>query len=205
MPGKHEPLISYETWGRAQEVLDGRTVAPARKDISGDFPLRGFILCADCGKPISACWSKSKTGKKHPHYLCVQRGCPSKRKSIRRADVEEPFEEVLKALCPSEKLFRICRLMFRDAWELRAHDAVQIASRFRQDAAALQQNLDRVVDRLVEADSDSVVKACAARIERMDHDKRLLEDRIKHAGNPVAPFAETFELAMRFISNLWKI
>ena len=205
IPGKHEPLISYETWSRAQEVLDGRVLAPARKDISEDFPLRGFILCADCGKPLCACWSKSKTGPRHPYYLCVQKTCPSKRKSIRRADVEEPFEEALRTLRPTEKLFRICRKMFRDAWELRRHDSLQTTSRLKDEAQELQTRIDRVVDRLLEAETDTVVSAYETRIERMQHDKRLIENRIKNAGKPSASFEETFELAMRFLSNPWKI
>jgi hypothetical protein len=65
-PGKHEGLISIATVERIQERLHEGAKAPARKDINFDFPLRGFILCDDCGKPMSSCWSKSSTGVKHP-------------------------------------------------------------------------------------------------------------------------------------------
>ncbi|MEM7212953.1 MAG: hypothetical protein AAF479_13855, partial [Pseudomonadota bacterium] len=27
------------------------------------------MCCADCGNPLTANWSKSKTGKRHPYYL----------------------------------------------------------------------------------------------------------------------------------------
>jgi len=40
--GQHDPLISYATYQVIQARLGERTVAPARKDISSDFPLRGF-------------------------------------------------------------------------------------------------------------------------------------------------------------------
>ena len=82
--GHHEGLISLETFEKIQKRLKDGAKAPARKDISSDFPLRGFVLCCDCGKPLTACWSKSHTGKKHPYYLCPTKGCPSYRKSIRR-------------------------------------------------------------------------------------------------------------------------
>lgn len=36
--------------------------------LSRDFPLRGFISCADCDHPLNACWSTSKSGEKHPYY-----------------------------------------------------------------------------------------------------------------------------------------
>jgi hypothetical protein len=62
-----------------------------RKDINPDFPLRGFVLCNDCNNRLTANWSKSKTGKKHPCYLCFTKGCASHRKSIRRDVLEQAF------------------------------------------------------------------------------------------------------------------
>ena len=70
---RHEPLISLETFHKIQDRLAAGARAPARKDISDDFPLRGFVLCDDCGKPLTACWSKSKTGKKHPYSVSINR------------------------------------------------------------------------------------------------------------------------------------
>jgi len=34
----------------------------------------------DCGKPLTACWSKGRN-KHHPHYYCVTKGCESRSKS----------------------------------------------------------------------------------------------------------------------------
>ena len=81
--GQQEGLISLETFQKIQNRLRTGAKAPARRDISADFPLRGFVLCDDCGKPLTACWSKSKTGKQHPYYLCHTKTCASYRKSIR--------------------------------------------------------------------------------------------------------------------------
>lgn len=46
--GKHEGLVSFETFEKNQKRLKSTAKAPARKDISADFPLRGFITCDDC-------------------------------------------------------------------------------------------------------------------------------------------------------------
>lgn len=71
--GQHEGLISLTTFDRIQERLKGNAKAPARKDINADFPLRGFVLCNDCGKPLTACWSKGKMGVKYPIVCARQR------------------------------------------------------------------------------------------------------------------------------------
>ncbi|MCU7805679.1 MAG: recombinase family protein [Candidatus Thiodiazotropha sp. (ex Lucinoma borealis)] len=59
--GHHEPLISFETYQRIQDRLAGNAKVPARKDINKDFPLRGSVVCGDCGTPLTACWSKGKS------------------------------------------------------------------------------------------------------------------------------------------------
>lgn len=53
--GQHEGLIDYTTYQKIQERLTSTAKAPARKDISADFPLRGFIHCNDCGTALTAC------------------------------------------------------------------------------------------------------------------------------------------------------
>lgn len=93
VPAKHEPLVSFATFQTVQERLKGTAYAPARKDISEDFPLRGFITCACCGKPLTACWSKGRT-QKYPYYLCKTKGCAEYRKSIKRDKLEGDFEEL---------------------------------------------------------------------------------------------------------------
>ena len=40
-PGNHPAVISFATYQKIQERLHAPTYAPARKDVSRDFPLRG--------------------------------------------------------------------------------------------------------------------------------------------------------------------
>ncbi|MEM8596841.1 MAG: zinc ribbon domain-containing protein, partial [Pseudomonadota bacterium] len=87
--------------------------------IDADFPLRGFVACDDCGGPLTSCWSTSKTGKKHPYYMCFRKGCGSYRKSIRRDRIEGAFEDLLASLTPAQTLFALMRRMFEDAWSHR--------------------------------------------------------------------------------------
>lgn len=71
---RHDPLISLETYEKIQERRKGAAKAPTRKNLNLDFPLRGFVLCNDCEKPLTACWSAGKR-KKCPYYLCDTKGC----------------------------------------------------------------------------------------------------------------------------------
>ena len=102
--GQHDGLVSYETFLKARERLSGKATVPARANVDGEFPLRGFVLCADCGNPLTANFSKSKTGKRHAYYMCFKKGCVSCRKSIRREQIEGEFAELLQAMRPTEEV-----------------------------------------------------------------------------------------------------
>ena len=86
---KHQPLINLETFQAIKDRLIGAVRVPARKDLNLDFPLRGFVTCGDCGRPLSACWSKG-CHKKYPYYLCATTNCPSHRKCQRRSKISPP-------------------------------------------------------------------------------------------------------------------
>ena len=127
---QHEPIISMETFEKIQDRLCESTTVPARKDSNQDFPLRGFVLCGDCEKPLTGSWSKSRTGKKHPYYRCYNKQCISHQKSIPRQRMEDEFEVVLRAMQPAEHLYQLAKAMFSDAWNQRMGQIKQTASKW---------------------------------------------------------------------------
>ena len=66
LKGKHEGLVSLRTFSRVQERMKKAARVCARNDINENFPLRGFVTCAECDNLLISFWSKSKTGKTHP-------------------------------------------------------------------------------------------------------------------------------------------
>ena len=203
-PGKHEALISFETFQRIQERLKGGVKAPARKDISADFPLRGFVLCADCNKPLTACWSQGKF-RKYPYYLCSTRSCPSYRKSIPRDAIEGPFEALLQELQPTKGLFKLVGAMFRGAWDQRQAQSHQAVKALQDSIKGIDKQIEALVDRIVESTTGAVVTAFEERIATLERKKVLANERLLSAGRPRHAFEESFEHAMRFLSSPWKI
>ena len=202
-PGKHDGLISFETLEKIQERLSGKAYAPARADINEDFPLRGAVVCGDCGNPLTANWSKSKTGKRHAYYSCFNKDCPSVRKSIRRADLEGAFAAILKGLTPAKPLFTLVKAMFADAWEQQRARSKDVAKTLKADLARIETEITGLIDRIVAADQPRVVAAYEARIDRLERDKLVLTERIEKSGGPKRPFEEMFELSLQFLANPW--
>ncbi|MCG7492486.1 recombinase family protein [Thalassobius sp. Cn5-15] len=203
--GHHEGLISLETYETIQQRIKEGARAPARKDINADFPLRGFVCCDDCGTPLTACWSTSKSGKKHPYYLCHAKGCPSYRKSIRRDVLEGEFATLMQGLAPSEGIFAYAKGMFKDAWSQRSAQAEANRRILRNERDQLTKQIEAFMDRIVEADSPTIITAYEKRIEKMERTKLILDEKLEKQPAKAHTFEQLFEHAMQFLSNPWKL
>jgi site-specific DNA recombinase len=93
--GDFEPLVEESTFYRAQAVLDGRiVVAGPRPRHHPDFPLRGFVRCETCRRPLTGSWSKGRNGR-FAYYHC-QRQCRAVNMS--KAKLEGAFADELELL-----------------------------------------------------------------------------------------------------------
>lgn len=179
---QHDGLISLTDYEKIQERLKGKPKAPARKDLNADFPLRGFIKCGDCGKPMTGCCSKSHTGAKHPYYMCYAKGCVSHRKSIKKADLEAAFEGFLKTLQPAGQLMNLIQAMFKDAWSQRSTQAAQIKQGYERELVQTDTQIAGFLDRIVDRAILSVIAAYEKRIEALEGSKLVIAEKMQNAG-----------------------
>ncbi len=203
--GHHEPIISLATYEAIQARKAAKPVAPIRKDINQDFPLRGFVNCACCNKPMTSCWSKSATGVKHPYYWCQSRDCKMYRKSIRREAIEAPFEELLQSIQPSRNLVDIVTAMLKQAWAMRVDQQSDQSAHIAKQIKATEKQIQGLLDKLVASESATVIKALETRIESLETEKLLLTEKQVKSGAPRKSFEEVFELAMAFLANPWNL
>lgn len=173
--GQHEPLVSLETFEKIQERLTKKAKAPARKDIREDFPLRGFILCDCCQRPLTSGWAKGKR-KKHPYYFCYHKGCEMYGKTIRRDKLEGDFEDLLKTLQPAQGIFVLAKTMFKDGWDQQINVMESMVQGAKQKLASIEQDIQRTVDRIMTASTPAVITRYEERIEQLEKEKRLLAD-----------------------------
>lgn len=203
--GKHEGLISFETFQRIQDNLEGRKRLPAaRKDFNEDFPLRGFVQCGCCGNAMTAAWSKGKT-KHYAYYRCETRGCEAKSKSIPRAKLETEFAEIMQGLQPARGLFDLAKAMLRDAWDMRLAVAHGEKDELQRQLKDVERQIESLLDRIVDANSASVVSAYEARIEKLERQKIVLAERVETTVPPKGRLEDCIELALNFLANPWNI
>lgn len=202
--GRHEALISYETFLKIQQRLDGNPLVTSRSNRNVDFPLRGFIVCGACDAPLTSCWAKGRNGR-HPYYHCHNKECGEYGKSIRRDVIEGEFDTMIRTLEPDKAVFDVAAHMFKDAWRQRS----SMSGSRRRALAAEQDKLDteihQLLDKVVQVRSPTVMATFETRIEELENQKLLIAERIANFEQPKLSFDEGLRTALAFLKTPWKL
>ncbi|MDA1056921.1 MAG: zinc ribbon domain-containing protein [Proteobacteria bacterium] len=201
---KHTPLISFETFNRVQDRLRLKAKAPVRKDIHLDFPLRGFVLCASCNKPLTACWSQGKYNK-FPYYLCRSKGCPDCKKSVRKEVMEQHFEDILMELTPTLDLMMIIRETVKQIWKSKIVDYDQYIDGLRYELRETERKIEQFLDRIVSSDSETLIRAYETKITNLESQKTTIADKLRNLSRADVDFDTSFQTVFDFLGNPHKL
>ena len=134
--GLHQPLVTQELFDLVQDALDGKDAAPVvHKKVNSDFPLKGFIQCAGCGKKLTAGVVKGRNDK-YPKYWCFNKACPV-RVSASRDELERDFLRILAMLEPTQELLNHLPEIAKTYW---AHRLERIKSERMNLSRRISQN-----------------------------------------------------------------
>src|SRR5258708_5995747 len=140
--GDFEPLVIERVFYRVQAIMDGRLEMTAPRQRSDpDFPLRGYVRCESCGKPLTASWSKGRSDY-YAYYHC-RPGCRAA-SNIAKTKLEELFVDELTRLQPTAGLMRLVKDRVLHAWREMKADAKQRVVEVERKQKAIHEKLDRL-------------------------------------------------------------
>ena len=148
--GDFEPLIEEATYYRAQAVLDGRVpvAAPPQRN-HPDFPLRGFVRCETCGRPLTGSWSKGRNGR-YAYYHCPRR---CRAVNVSKAKLEGAFADELALLQPTPGYMRVVKDRVLYVWEQECAAARERTVEQERRLKAVRLKLDRLDEAFLYSES----------------------------------------------------
>lgn len=138
--GRHKPLTDLATYYKCQAILSktdrGDAIAQASKEQA--FPLRRFVQCGYCGRPLTGSFSRGRHGGRFPYYRCYRRSCESK-KSIAKHKLEDAFTLYLGNISGKEPFLKVFRAIILDVWKSHYTDLNQMHNLILGRIEALKQ------------------------------------------------------------------
>lgn len=199
--GSHTPLTTVELFENCQKQIrkfdKGVNISLSHPDES--FPLRHFVLCGACSRPLTAAFSTGKSGRKFPYYRCYNKACTSP-KSIAKKLIEEEFVEYLYQITPSRKYLNAFRSVVLDVWESKYKQAS-----FGRDALLKKiEQLKQEKQRIVELAKKGIMEDDEAKIDIDTVKGKILEAEIQlgQISNENFDLKEAIDYCFEFLLNI---
>jgi site-specific DNA recombinase len=156
--GQHEPLITEALFYQVQDVLDGRKKLQRRKiEVDDRFPLRGFLLCPECGRLLTA--SSSKGRKDYYHYYHCVSSCGVRFKS---GVAEDKLKKELSRWNAHSAVVALYKAYMLDIYhqfdKIRNSEIRRIKNEMDRVATRLRKNRDFLFDDIIDQDDYRIEK-----------------------------------------------
>ncbi len=198
---EHEGFITYETYQAVQNRLNNASKPRLRKDYNEDFPVRGYALCRNCKKPLTASWFKGRI-MRVPYYLCKTADCPRKNKMIKKDELEQNFVQMLKQVSPSPQVLNLTKAILMDVWQSRAENETKNITDSEKKIQLLQDQNQVFFDRVAKAKgNETIITGYEKRIESNNEQISKLKkesEKIKYSKDE---FQTATEIVFDYLKN----
>ena len=155
--GEYPAIVSADVFQRVQDQLQQKAIAVTPKQRNNpDFPLRHFVRCGRCLRPLTASWSKGKKGVKYAYYRCQNRACPSPVNAARQ-QVEMAFVDFLKQQQPNPAYLKLFHKVILDVWKQKQGDALDLIDQLEKRVRELKDRKRKLNEAFVFNDTNRVL------------------------------------------------
>lgn len=198
--GKHKGFVTKETYDAVQKKLFSKSKATLRSDYNEDFPLRGFIICPDCKRPMTAAWHSGRN-KKYPYYHCKQPGCPLKDKVVLKKNIEEDFNNLIERLKPNNDMFSLIKEVLLDTWKNRDEVEEDNKKVFIKELGRLEEKKKRFMDRISSSINESIIKEYEKELMKILNQKQLVESQLPKKIYSQENFGTACKIVFKYMEN----
>lgn len=195
--GQHEGIISIETYDRMQVRLRKENAgARIRVDISPEFPLRGLLICSECGRHLTGAWTKGHS-RKYAYYYCQYRECPIYSKMLKRDSVQDDFHALLERNCLKKEVADLVTLVFDRVWDQEVQSLKQREAADENEARQMKEKVCGLSNLLLGAGnkSEAIQRVFESQLEETAVRLQQLEHQIAHRRDLAIPYRTALEKA----------
>ena len=151
--GVHEPLIQEDIFYRTQELLLGKKKPYKGKTNPIELPLKGHLVCSNCGKLMTGSGSKGNGGIYHYYHCQRKYGCNC---AFRAKEANEDFVSYLQSFEVREDVRSLYHYILKDVFKSDNTSREAEIQKFTTELASIDKRLDslhfKYIDEKIGAD-----------------------------------------------------
>lgn len=146
--GKYTPLVTEAVFNAVQDILDGKQpVVAKRQRINPAYPLRNFVKCYYCSRPLTGSSPKGRS-KHYSYYHCYTQGCGFR--NISTEKMERGFIEILDSMKPSEEMTKLFMRIVKEVYDFKQKEQQSRRRELEREIEELKQRKQKIVDKAID-------------------------------------------------------
>ncbi len=165
-----------------------------------DFPYRKFVLCSECGNPLSASASRGRNGKYYPAYHCSNYGHYYR---ISKDELEATVTAFISNLIvPQERIEAVLEAIASE-WKLRNQGQLNEIDDIGERIKELQKDAAATLDKIRVLTSPTTIKFMEEDLVRIEQQiETLAEEKAKKEAQRPADLERVLARARHLAENL---
>ena len=148
--GIHEPLVSEALFDDVQDILSGRKrVTKVRSSKDENLPLRSFLICKTCGKPITGSATKGNGGRYYYYHCQTAAACKER---YRADNAHEVFVEMLRGITAKKEILELYGRMMAELFRKNGADKTKLTREVQAQIEKLKQRLSNAQALMLDAE-----------------------------------------------------
>jgi len=158
--GLHPAIIDVNTFDTVQRILKGKHNTPIHKfsEIDERLPLRGHLLCKNCGRALTGSASRGGNGKRHFYYHCQ----PKCKERFKADDANILFEQLLSEFVIKDDVKALYKELLDETFSGEQKNRTlrlrQIKTEINKLSVRMESIEDKFFDDLIEASTYNAMK-----------------------------------------------
>ncbi len=200
IPSKFKGIITPAVFHRNQELLrSNKNTAAKYKQNNPEFPLRRFLLCTECNKPLTGSSPRSGSGKYSPRYHCSRCHLPS----IKAEEIHEQFLHLLASLSPDPDMEKFLKELIVRVWREETQALGNKQKKLHKTLEQLNDRRNKVVEMLVAG--EITVDEKKELVAKIKNESDAIQEDLANIGSLAELKTDSIDYAMRFMSNAPRI
>jgi len=194
--GKHEKAVSKDIFLQVNGLLARNNHGYSMKPENNEVPLKRFIHCENCGKPLTG-YKSSKI--QQYYYKCITKGCKCNRRAI---DMHDAFTEILADYCidMNDELKELITEQLVVTFNQLNADKIEAKENAEKQILEVRKKISRLEERYILEDID---KEMFTRYkEKFADECAELEKQMAVSTNKLSNLEKYINKAIEYASNL---
>ena len=198
--GKHEGLITPEVYQQNLHIIRRKNkeylLGMKHSTTNELYPLRRFMLCVNCHKPMTACAPSDS-----PRYFCARPSCRGTG-SVMASIIHAKFEELLQQIEPSPETVKRLKSIIK-------HQAVGELKSINHEIAELRDKLNKIADIRAKAIQQFISGKISEEdkqivIDNLDNEKLTISEDLEQLEQQQTLGESSIEYALNYMTNIAK-